>query len=357
MALTTSVQTGGTNSHATSSEEVNALGTDTNAPGVIGVITNTSGVAPSTGSFAVNAQGSPDATVAVSAGVAYVTATPTSGNSQLFRVKNSASANVTITANASGSTRFDWIYISLSANALQNPNSAGTDAATLVASRSTSATTDNGTPPTYGTLLAIVTVANGFSTITNGNITDKRVRTGMMGNVIDTNGNEVIKISATASAVNEVTANNAATAGVPGFTASGDDTNIHVQVIGKGNGLTKVSVLRQDDTTNTYKHNSVILSGWGVIAITTVANNFSETVTFGITFTQRPIVVLGCGGDSITASGSTYGTGTNAVVGQWSAKAHTLTTTNFIAHLHTSLGANPGVNGFVFYQWVAIGEL
>jgi hypothetical protein len=354
MALTTSVQTGGTNSHATSSEEVNALGTDTNAPGVIGVITNTSGVAPSTGSFAVNAQGSPDATVAVSAGVAYVTATPTSGNSQLFRVKNSASANVTITANASGSTRFDWIYISLSANALQNPNSAGTDAATLVASRSTSATTDNGTPPTYGTLLAIVTVANGFSTITNGNITDKRVRTGMMGNVIDTNGNEVIKISATASAVNEVTANNAATAGVPGFTASGDDTNIHVQVIGKGNGLTKVSVLRQDDTTNTYKHNSVILSGWGVITGTSGTVTYSETVTFGITFAQRPIVIACNGGDALTATGAAYGNGANTIAGSWFCKAISITTTTFVVKMDAAAFS---ANGFIWYQWIAIGEL
>ena len=112
MAITTSVLTGGSNSHTTTSEEVNAVATDFASEGIIGTLVNTNGVAPATGGFAVNAQGSPDATVAVSAGTAYVTGTPTSQTSQTFRVKNSASANVTISANASGSTKYDWITLS-----------------------------------------------------------------------------------------------------------------------------------------------------------------------------------------------------------------------------------------------------
>lgn len=174
MALNSSVLTGGVNSHPTTSEEANGLSTDFVSEGIVGTLTNTSGVAPATGGFAVNAQGTPDATVAVSAGVAYVTATPTSQNSQVFRVKNTASANVTISANASGSTKYDWIYISLSASTLNAPAAGSDGAATLVASRSTSQSTDDGTPPTYGYPLAVVTVANGFTTITNGNIRDVR---------------------------------------------------------------------------------------------------------------------------------------------------------------------------------------
>lgn len=176
MALTVSILQGGANSHATTSEEVNFVRTDYFSAGVVGSITNTTGVAPSTGSFAVNAQGTPDATVAVSAGVATVTATPTSGNSQLLRVKNSASANVTISANSTGGTRYDWIYVKIDPDKAKDPASDASDVATLVSSRSTSATTDNGTPPTYGTLLAVVTVANGFSSITNGNIRDARTQ-------------------------------------------------------------------------------------------------------------------------------------------------------------------------------------
>jgi len=125
-----------------------------------------------------------------------------------------------------------------------------------VTSRSTSATTDNGTPPTYGTLLAVVTVANGFSTITNSNIADKRVRTGFKGNWIDANGNEIAKSSATASAVNEVTFTNAATGTNPTISATGDDTNIGLTGVPKGSGVfsgfmaTKIGNLTPSGTGN-----------------------------------------------------------------------------------------------------------
>lgn len=176
MSIITSKLTAGSNNHLTTSEEANGVYTDFVGQGIVGAVANASGVSPSTGGWAVNAQGSPDATVAVGTGVAYVTGTPTSQNSQTFRVKNGASANVTIAANASGSTKYDWIYISLSATNLNTPNTAGDNVASLVTSRSSSASADDGTPPTYGYCLAVVTVANGFTTITNGTIADKRAQ-------------------------------------------------------------------------------------------------------------------------------------------------------------------------------------
>jgi len=174
MAITVSKMTGGSNSHETTSEEANGIATDFVSEGIIGSYNNTGGVAPATGAFAVNAQGTPDMTVAVSSGVAYVTGTPTSQNSQTFRVYNSASENVTISANSSGSTKYDWVYIKLDATLLANPTLAGTTTATLVTSRSTSAGTDDGTPPTYGYPVAVVTVANGAVSITNSTIRDIR---------------------------------------------------------------------------------------------------------------------------------------------------------------------------------------
>lgn len=242
MTLYTSLLTAGTNSHAESSENANAVATDLLSPGVHGVITNTSGVAPTTGDFGVNAQASPNMTVAVNSGVAYVTATPSSQNSQNLRVRSTASANVTISANSSGSTKYDYVYVSVDATKAANPASDASDAATLVVSRSSSNTTDNGTPPTYGTLLAMVTVANGASSITNSNITDKRVRSVAVGGINDTNGNEVIKISATASAVNEVTFANAATGNAPSISASGGDPNIALKLSGQGTGAIQMFV-------------------------------------------------------------------------------------------------------------------
>jgi hypothetical protein len=58
----------------------------------------------------------------------------------------------------------------------------------------------------------------------------------LVGDVIDTNGNELLKVSATTSAVNEVTLANAATGVAPTITASGDDTNIGFKLVAKGTG-------------------------------------------------------------------------------------------------------------------------
>jgi len=58
----------------------------------------------------------------------------------------------------------------------------------------------------------------------------------LVGDVIDTNGNELLKVTATASAVNEVTLANAATGVAPTLTASGGDTNIGFKLVAKGTG-------------------------------------------------------------------------------------------------------------------------
>lgn len=175
----TSVMTGGSNNFATTSEDLNGIATDFMSDGVIGAVTSTSGVAPMTGAGAVNAQGSPNMSVAITGGTFYVTATPTSQNSQRFRVKMDTNSSYTINSNSTGGTRYDWIYVQLDATLLANPAAAGDTTGTYVTSRSTSSTTDNGTPPTYGTLLAVVTVSNGAVSIVNGNIADGRTRAGV----------------------------------------------------------------------------------------------------------------------------------------------------------------------------------
>jgi hypothetical protein len=58
----------------------------------------------------------------------------------------------------------------------------------------------------------------------------------LVGDVIDTNGNELLKVSATASAVNEVTLTNAATGNKPSLSATGGDTNIGFELVAKGTG-------------------------------------------------------------------------------------------------------------------------
>jgi hypothetical protein len=58
----------------------------------------------------------------------------------------------------------------------------------------------------------------------------------LVGDVIDTNGNEWLKLTATASAVNELTLANAATGGAPILSATGGDTNIGIALTPKGTG-------------------------------------------------------------------------------------------------------------------------
>lgn len=172
MSIFVEILQDGTNGHGVTVEDFNAIATDFLSDGVVGAITNTAGVAPATGAFAVNA--SSNMTLAVTAGKAYVTGTPTSGVSQRVRVNMDANQNVTIASNSTGGTRYDWIYIKLDPDKMKDPSATADDVATLVTSRSTSSSTDNGTPPTFGYCIAKVTVANGASSIANGSITDAR---------------------------------------------------------------------------------------------------------------------------------------------------------------------------------------
>lgn len=67
--------------------------------------------------------------------------------------------------------------------------------------------------------------------------TSPRVITG----VNDTNGNELLKVTATASAVNELTLANAATGNGPTLSSTGDDTNIDINITPKGTGEVNVT--------------------------------------------------------------------------------------------------------------------
>jgi hypothetical protein len=67
---------------------------------------------------------------------------------------------------------------------------------------------------------------------TSPSITTPRVIT----SINDTNGNELIGITATASAVNEITVANAATGNNPVISATGTDTNIGITLTPKGTG-------------------------------------------------------------------------------------------------------------------------
>ena len=83
--------------------------------------------------------------------------------------------------------------------------------------------------------LGLVNLTNPV-TLTNKTLTTPTLTSPIINEIDDSNGNEQIIFTATASAVNEVTVANAATGNDPTFTASGSDTNIGLDFIPKGTG-------------------------------------------------------------------------------------------------------------------------
>jgi len=73
---------------------------------------------------------------------------------------------------------------------------------------------------------------NGTETLTNKTLTSPKIGT----SILDTGGNELFKLTATGSAINELTYANAAAGNKPTFTATGGDTNIGVSIQPKGSG-------------------------------------------------------------------------------------------------------------------------
>lgn len=140
---------------------------------------STGGGVVGTNDYLVAAQGSPNNTVLIGTGKAY---TPTSDATMMYSSVLDATQNVTIGANASGNPRIDTIvlYIDLSAS----PDSTATNVAKFFDVQGTPA----GSPaaPNNAAILAAIgasnpyiklaniAVANGFTSINSGNITDQR---------------------------------------------------------------------------------------------------------------------------------------------------------------------------------------
>ena len=73
----------------------------------------------------------------------------------------------------------------------------------------------------------------GTQTLTNKTLTSPKIGT----SILDTNGLQLALLTATSSAVNEITLANAATGNNPTITASGDDSNIGIALQTKGTGV------------------------------------------------------------------------------------------------------------------------
>lgn len=224
---------------------------------------------------------------------------------------------------------------------------------TVLTETSTNTLTNKTIDESTNTLTGVVTLT-GTQTVSNKILTAPKIVSG--GFIADANGNEQTIYTTTASAVNEITQTNAATGGAPIIEATGGDTNIHLVTRAKGNGLTKKSVLRQDITTNSYKHNTVTLSGWGYLDVSSV-QEANARVTFGITFAAIPVVVVGALSlhSSAPTSLGDFSQGPDNEDKTWTFASRNQTTTYFDVGLRAS-GAF-AASRYIGYSWIAVGEL
>ena len=135
---------------------------------------------------------------------------------QFYILKNSTTGSQSIT----------FKYVSGSGNSVTVANGS-----TVIAY----AKANDGTNPDIDSATIGDVTLTGTQTLTNKTLTSPKIGT----NIQDTNGNELVTLTATSSAVNEVTYANAATGNNPSITASGDDTNIGIDLKTKGSGVIK----------------------------------------------------------------------------------------------------------------------
>ncbi len=132
----------------------------------------------------------------------------------------------------------------------------------------------------------------------------------------------------------------------------------HIPITPDENGLVKMAVLRQDRTTDVYSNNQVILTGWGFINGNGVNPILSETVTFGVTFGTRPIVLIMTLGEA-TGDPAHVGdfTPIGAEAGMPLFRAGSITTGQFTATVVKDDSTTLESNRRLGYAWIAIGTL
>ena len=117
-------------------------------------------------------------------------------------------------------------------------------------------------------------------TLTNKTLTSPVIGT----DIKDTNSNELIKITATGSAVNEFTVANAATGNNPVISATGGDTNVGIDLTPKGTGEVDVTA---SFLTGIFSDKLVALGNTGTAKTidTSSGSVFTATLTDNCTFT------------------------------------------------------------------------
>lgn len=114
-------------------------------------------------------------------------------------------------------------------------------------------------------------------TLTNKTLTAPKIVTG--GFIADENGNEQIEFATTASAVNHVKVTNAATGNGPTVESTGNDSNVDLNVKGKGTGKVKLGTAGLKFPNSDGSANEVLKTdGSGVLSFGAVTGLISSVV-------------------------------------------------------------------------------
>jgi len=175
------------------------------------------------------------ATASANSATASANSATTSGNSATASANSATASANSATAAAASADAFDDIYLGSKSSDPSTDNDGDALAAGMLYFNTstdllrvyTGSAWQNAAVDTTGFI-----TLSGTQTLTNKTLTTPKIGT----SILDTNGNELAKLTATGSAVNEFTVANAATGGNPTLSSTGGDSNIDLDLLAKGTG-------------------------------------------------------------------------------------------------------------------------
>jgi len=175
------------------------------------------------------------ATASANSATASANSATTSGNSATASANSATASANSATAAAASADAFDDIYLGSKSSDPSTDNDGDALAAGMLYFNTstdllrvyTGSAWQNAAVDTTGFI-----TLSGTQTLTNKTLTTPKIGT----SILDTNGNELAKLTATSSAVNEFTVANAAASGSPTLSATGGDSNIDLDLLAKGTG-------------------------------------------------------------------------------------------------------------------------
>ena len=175
------------------------------------------------------------ATASANSATASANSATTSGNSATASANSATASANSATAAAASADAFDDIYLGTKSSDPSTDNDGDALAAGMLYFNTTNDLLRVYTGSAWQNAAVDTTgfaTLSGTQTLTNKTLTTPKIGT----SILDTNGNELAKLTATGSAVNEFTVANAASNGSPTLSSTGGDSNIDLDLLAKGTG-------------------------------------------------------------------------------------------------------------------------